>query len=267
MARFSYIQKEACTFAILHRYRLLIFVTREFPKLLLFYRNVTRRVNHRLFVNLNQVAAIKIRNGGGFFFRFQLRPHGIHNADRVTINPPVERFLEAFDKTSADVILVFPNNSNILLTARQAAELYKDSDVRVIPTKTLGEGYFALANLDASQTPEEMKATLTEAAAAVTTGSVSRAIRDTAEARTGEFIGFSGKDILCSCPAREEAVRALAEKLEAKNADICILLKGADAPAEEAEGLRTILEKSCPLTEVILLDGGQPVYDYILVLC
>ena len=184
-----------------------------------------------------------------------------------TMNPSVERFLEAFDAVGAETLLVFPNNGNIILTANQAASLYDKAQVIVIPTKTLGEGYYALANLDSSQTPEEMEATLTEAAASVTTGAVSRAIRDTAEARTGEFIGFSGKDILCSCPSREEAVRILAEKLEAKNADICILLKGADAPAEEAEGLRATLEKSCPLTEVILLDGGQPVYDYILVLC
>ena len=167
----------------------------------------------------------------------------------------------------AETLLVFPNNGNIVLTAKQAASLYDKAQVIVIPTQTLGEGYFALANVDADQDPEQMAAALTEAAASVTTGSISRAIRDTAEARTGEFIGFSGKDILCSCPSREEAVKALAEKLEAKDADICILFQGADAPAEEAEALRASLEQSCPLTEVILLDGGQAVYDYILVLC
>ena len=184
-----------------------------------------------------------------------------------TMNPSVERFLEAFNSTNADVILVFPNNSNIILTANQAAQLYADSRIVVIPTKTLGEGYYALANLDAGQSLEEMTATLTAAAASVTTGSVSRAIRDTQEAKTGQYLGFSGKDILSAGDSRKEALLALAAQLQASQADILILFSGADAPVEEAAALKTQLEQTCPMTEVILLNGGQPVYDYILVLC
>ena len=184
-----------------------------------------------------------------------------------TMNPSVERFLEAFNEVNADTVLVFPNNSNIVLTANQAADLYKDSKIVVIPTKTLGEGYYALANLDADLPLEELTEALQAAAASVTTGSISRAIRDTADARTGDYIGFSGKDILTASASREETVLALAEKLEASRADILILFSGADAPADEAARLKAQLEKSCPMTEVILLDGGQPVYDYILVLC
>ena len=184
-----------------------------------------------------------------------------------TMNPSVERFLEAFNSTNADVILVFPNNSNIILTANQAAQLYADSRIVVIPTKTLGEGYYALANLDAGQSLEEMTATLTAAAASVTTGSVSRAIRDTQEAKTGQYLGFSGKEILSASDSRKEALLALANRLQASQADILVLFSGADAPVDEAAALKTQLEQACPMTEVILLNGGQPVYDYILVLC
>jgi hypothetical protein len=184
-----------------------------------------------------------------------------------TMNPSVERFLEAFMQVNADTVLVFPNNSNIILTANQAADLYKDAKIVVIPTKTLGEGYYALANLDAEQPLEEMTETLKSAAAAVTTGSVSRAIRDTADARIGDYIGFSGKDILTASPSREETVIGLADKLGASGSDILVLFTGADAPADEAARIKSQLEKACPCTEVILIDGGQPVYDYILVLC
>lgn len=184
-----------------------------------------------------------------------------------TMNPSVERFLEAFDEVNAETILVFPNNSNIILTANQAADIYQDSKIIVIPTKTLGEGYYALANLDADQPLEDLTESLKAAAASVTTGSVSRAIRDTAEARNGDYIGFSGKDILTASASREETVLKLAEKLEASQADILVLFSGEDAPANEAAHIKTQLEKACPMTEVILLDGGQPVYDYILVLC
>ena len=184
-----------------------------------------------------------------------------------TMNPSVERFLEAFNEVNADTIFVFPNNSNIILTANQAAGMCADSKIVVIPTKTLGEGYFALANLDPEQPLEELTETLQAAAASVTTGSVSCAIRDAAGAKCGQYIGFSGKDILVAEDGREDAVLALADKLQASQADILILFSGEEAPAEEAETLKTKLEKACPMTEVILIAGGQPVYDYILVLC
>ena len=184
-----------------------------------------------------------------------------------TMNPSVERFLEAFDSVEAETVLVFPNNSNIILTARQAADIYKKARIVVVPTHTLGEGYFAMANLQPDLPLEELTRTLEEAAGAVTTGSVSKAIRDTDDARTGEYIGFSGKDVLCCCPERTEAVKTLAEKLQAGHSDIIILLSGADAPSTEAESLQQELQKNCPMSEVILIDGGQPVYDYILALC
>ncbi len=184
-----------------------------------------------------------------------------------TMNPPVENFLKAFDEVSADVILVLPNNSNILLTAQQAARMYEASRVEVIPTHSLGEGYFALANMDAEADVDTLVSGMTEAASSVTTGSVSVAIRDCDQGRAGDYLGISGKEILCGSPVRSEAAEALASALEASSADILLIFRGMDVPLQEAEQLRNSLEKSCPMTEVILIDGGQPVYDYILVLC
>ncbi len=184
-----------------------------------------------------------------------------------TMNPSVDSFLHAFKGIDAETILVFPNNSNIILTANQAQALYKDSNIVVIPTKTIAEGYYALANMDPELSSDELKAVLQEAAESVTTGQISKAIRDTEIAKTGDFVGFSGKDLLCGSPDRAQALKTLAQKLDASKADICVLFKGEDSPAEEAEQLRSELEKTYPRTEVILLDGGQPVYDYILMLC
>ena len=183
-----------------------------------------------------------------------------------TMNPPVERFLQAFDAVGAETILVFPNNANILLTARQAASLYDKARIEVITTKTLGEGYYSLANLDSSLTVEEMVAGLTEAAQAVTTGLVSRAVRESAAGSKGDWLGLSGKEILCGNPERLPALLSLAEKLNAGSADIAVIFPGADVMEEEAAAAEQALSKAFPRTEVILIPGGQPVYDYILVL-
>ena len=182
-----------------------------------------------------------------------------------TMNPPVERFLRAFDAVDADTVFVLPDNSNILLTARQAADLYDKSDIRVIPCKTLGEGYYALANLDTeSGDADAIEAALTEAVSEVKTGLVSRAIRDSGTVHEGEYIGISGKDILAAGPTPEEALLALAESMEAASSDVLLVFAGAGGT--HSRKLQEDLARKYPRAEVILSSGGQPVYDYILVL-
>jgi len=184
-----------------------------------------------------------------------------------TMNPPVQAFLDAFDRIGADNMLVLPNNSNILLTARQAASIYDKARIEVIPTRNLGEGYFALASLDRSETPDQIVQELTEALQETVTGMVSRAIRDSAAGHTGDYLGFSNKDILCGAPVRRQALEELARRLHAGSHDIAILLSGGDVPAEEAAEAADTLTRLFPRTEISLVEGGQPIYDYILLLC
>ncbi len=184
-----------------------------------------------------------------------------------TMNPPVDRFIQAFDKVDADTIFVLPNNSNILLTARQAAELYDKADIRVIPCKTLGEGYYALANMDAeADNADALETALTEAAGEVVTGLVSRAIRDSGNVREGDYVGISGKEILASGATPESALMALADALGAGSSDVLLVFAGADTAQTDAECVRGKLESMYPRSEVILQSGGQPVYEYILLL-
>ena len=184
-----------------------------------------------------------------------------------TMNPPVGAFIEAFDRIGAENVIVLPNNGNILLTARQAASLYGKSHIEVIPTHDPGQGYFALASLDKTQSAEDIAQALEAAIAETATGLISRAIRDSEAGAKGDYLGISGKDILCSDPDRKAAVLALARGLDAGKRDIAILLHGCDVPADEAASTARMLEETFPATEISLIDGGQPIYDYILLLC
>ena len=188
-----------------------------------------------------------------------------------SMNPSVADFLEAFDRTNASVIYVFPNNSNIIMTANQAAELYKDSDIRVVPTRTIGEGYAAVSVFDPDAGgPDDIFGELTEAAEGVVTAMVSRAIRDSEKDGTvihkNDYLGFTGDKVYVDNASRIEAARQLAERVGAGSFDILILLKGEDADPDEAGSLSAWLSGKYPGTEVILIDGGQPVYDYIMIL-
>lgn len=188
-----------------------------------------------------------------------------------SMNPSAEDFINAFEELDADTIFVFPNNSNIVLTANQAASLYTKADVRVIPSKTIGEGYCAISMLDTSSgDTEQIIAEATEAIEGVVTGLVSRAVRDTEKdglsVKCGDYIGFVGDTIYTDSRNRKEASLALAEKLGAGDYDVALLICGADVSKDEAGELYDELSAKYKRTEFIMIDGGQPIFDYILIL-
>ena len=188
-----------------------------------------------------------------------------------SMNPSAADFIAAFDRVNSDTIFVFPNNSNVILTARQAASLYKDSDVRVLPTKTVGEGYAAISMLEYPEGDvDETVAALEEIIASVVTGFVSRASResekDGVDVREGDFIGFEGGRILVDDGDREKTLLALCEKLDAGKFDVMLVIRGENVSKEEAGEVCKELLATYKRTEIISLDGGQPIHDYIIIL-
>ncbi len=188
-----------------------------------------------------------------------------------SMNPSAESFIEAFESIDADTILVFPNNSNIILTAKQAAALYGKSDVRVIPNKTIGEGYAALSMLDTSSDDvETILAEIDEVISSVVSGTVSRASRDTEKdgvaIHSGDYIGFVGDTIYVDSPSAEESALRLARTLHAEKYDVMLLICGKDPDAKAADALFNELKKTYKRTEIIMIDGGQPVFDYLMIL-
>lgn len=187
-----------------------------------------------------------------------------------SMNPSAEEFVRAFGRINADTIFVFPNNSNVILTAKQAASLYTGSDVRVLPTKTVGEGYVAVSMLDMNAgSADEIVSSLKEVISGVVTGVVCEASRESCfnglDIRPGDFIGFENKHIHVSAPDRRSAVCGLCDRLGAGKYDVMILLCGRDAPQDEVKELSRELSAKYRRTEVITLGGGQPVYDYIII--
>ena len=197
-------------------------------------------------------------------------------ADKVisggqSMNPSTEDFIAAFDSLNADVILVFPNNSNIILTANQAASIYSKAQIVIIPTKTVGEGCVAISMVDPDESDAEaLKTALCEAITAVGTGFVSRAGRDASfkgvYVTEGDYIGFSRDTIYSSEPTRRDALLKLADCLDTSSHDLAMLFSGADTDRTEAEELTAELSKRFPSTEFAHIRGDQPTHDYILVL-
>lgn len=188
-----------------------------------------------------------------------------------SMNPSAEDLLRAFSSVNADTIFVYPNNSNIILTAEQAAALYTESEVRVLPCRSIGECYAALSLLDiSSDDMDRIEAGSIEAMRSVRTGTVAKAsrttMRDGVSVREGDYIGYSDNTIYSDAETAGEAALRLASALAAGDFGILLLVRGAEADPDEAERIRRELEQQYPETEVILLEGGQPIYDYLMIL-
>ncbi|MCR5585069.1 MAG: DAK2 domain-containing protein [Lachnospiraceae bacterium] len=186
-------------------------------------------------------------------------------------NPSSEDFIEAFDNVNADTIFVLPNNGNIVMAAQLAADIYKDSKVVVIPSKSIGDGYAALSMLsydsgDVDTITNEMK----EAMDGVVTGEVTRSVRDAnidgVEIRNNDFIGFSGKNMLASNADKLEATTEMLNKLNAASHEVMIAIYGNTATTEERKEFRRIAGEKFPHTELYEIDGGQDVYDFEIIL-
>ena len=187
-----------------------------------------------------------------------------------SMNPSAEDFITAFDEVNADVIFVFPNNGNIILTAQQAAHLYDKSDVRVIESTTIGAGYASLAMLDTSSgDTNAIVEDLRTAMDGVITAEISHCVRDATidgkEIHTGDYIGFVGKEMLSVNESRLVTVCESIDALNFSRYDFCILICGKDATDEEAQRIEAYVKARYKNKELYIINGGQDVYDYIMI--
>ena len=186
-----------------------------------------------------------------------------------TSNPSASDMLAAFDKANADTVFILPNNGNILLTAKQAGELYNKSDVRVIPTKTIGDCISVLSMLDLTGDPDSIEAAMNEAMEGTVTAEISKSIRaaelNGLSIRSGEYIGIIGKDVVSAdTDCLDTAIAALKLMEPADHSALMIIFgknAGKDIPAE----LAAYAKKKYRRLEVCEIKGGQDIYDLILV--
>ena len=186
-----------------------------------------------------------------------------------TDNPSTEDFLEAFEQIESKTILVLPCNKNIVMAAEQAATLWKNADVCVIPAKTIAEGYSALSMMNLSLSPEEVIRDMEDAIADVTTGLITTCIRDVdyekLSVKKGHFIGLSGDSVLSDSEDRLGAVKQLLQATEGIQEKVVVAgFYGSDVSETEISALEEIFQKDFPWLECGFIEGGQEVYDYIL---
>ena len=185
-----------------------------------------------------------------------------------TMNPSTEDILAAVQATAASTVFVLPNNKNIIMAAEQAIPL-ADRRVIVLPTRTIPQGLTAMLTYNPDANADENAVDMFKAAERVGTGQITYAARNSEfndkKIKEGEILGLVNGKLSFTEKTRNKAIVKLAKQMVNRDTSFITLIYGEDVTDEEAEETRKFIEtKIAKNVEVTLVNGGQPVYYYIL---
>lgn len=217
------------------------------------------------------VAVITVANGDGICALCDDLHAARIIAGGQTMNPSTEDFLVALESLSNSDVIILPNNSNIILAAKQAADLCREKNVYVLPTKTIPQGISALiAYGDARETgsPQRILEAMGEAAAHVVSIEITYATRnvemDGVRVSSGQIIGLVDDKLVAAGDDIEQVARAALQRAHAEDYELATIYYGQDVTAEQAETLAEQLASEFTNLELEVVYGGQPLYPYII---
>lgn len=184
-----------------------------------------------------------------------------------TMNPSAEDIAKAVADAPADTVVVLPNNKNIILTAKQAAEL-SDKPIYVVPTTSVPEAFSALLSYDETKPLEEVGAAMTQAATEVKTGEVTIASRDSSvnkrKIKKGDVIGIASGSLVAGGGTVAKTAMKLIGVMIGPDSEVISLIKGQGLNPAQLGKLEADIAADYPDAEVNVYDGGQPLYPLII---
>ncbi len=185
-----------------------------------------------------------------------------------TMNPSTADIIKEINRTPAEIVFVLPNNKNIIMAAEQSIPLCEDKTVVVIPTKTIPQGITAMLNFDPESEVSDIVETLTESLSDVHTAQVTYAARDSDfdgyAIHAGEYLALLDGKLIGSFTEMPAMLNKMSEAFDELEPEIITVYYGEDVSGEDAETTAKALEEAFPDAEVTVVNGGQPVYYYMI---
>ena len=253
-----------------------IAMSQEFGEFLTFKLD-NMQVQHNEFIRKmpkqervhRQMAVVAVVNGAGMQKVFTDLGCTVVLDGSSKMNTSTQEFLDAFREANADTIVVLPNNKNIVRAAEQAAAMFGESEIHVLPTTSMVEGYYALSmDIPDEVTDKRIKAMLSGAGNIVTL-SQTIASRDYAHngigCKVGEEIALVNDRLVFSCRDTIEAVMGGLHKIEGiADKEYCVIFRGEDVDPAQESSLEDAIREEYPLLELQFMDGGQRIYRWLL---
>ena len=184
-----------------------------------------------------------------------------------TMNPSTQDILEAVNKVPAETVFVLPNNKNIIMAAQQVDAL-TPKNVVVISSKTVPQGVTAMLSFDPEGTVEANTEAMTQALPTVETMQITYAARnsdfDGYDIHEGDYLAMVGSSLFGTSQDINVLLRSLAEKVRDEGKEYVTIYYGCDTKEKYAQKTADLFADICPAAEVNLINGGQPVYYYLI---
>ena len=212
-------------------------------------------------------AVVAVASGDGIAELFgNLGVHGVVTGGQ-TLNPSTQELLDAVEHMNAQQVVILPNNKNIIPVAQQVDGLTK-KEVRVVPTCSMPEALAALVAYDPEASAEHNGSEMAKAAAAVVTGEVTTAVRDTktdaGAVKAGDSIGIvRGDGVVAIAPDVFECSTALLKHIVSADRELLTVIVGVDAKAATTEKIVEWVGEHFPAIACEVHRGGQPLYPYL----
>ena len=197
------------------------------------------------------------------------------NIDKIiaggqTMNPSTEDIYNAMEEIDAENIIIFPNNKNIIMSAKQAAEV-SDKNAVVVETRSIPEAFSAILEFDESLSPEENLENMNEVIEDIHIAEVSISIRDTTvnniEIKKDNYIGIlDGKIVATDTTIENTAEKAIIDLVEDEDISLITIYYGEEVDKRQAKDFSKKLSKKFKHVDCELVFGGQPVYYYTITL-
>ena len=185
-----------------------------------------------------------------------------------TMNPSTEDILKQIQKTPAEIVYVLPNNKNIIMAAQQCVDLVEDKKVIVLPAKTVPQGISAMIAVNPDGDEAENTAAMEEAMSLVTTMEVTYAARDSEfdgqAIHAGDYLLLVDNQLFGTEKDLHTALDKLAQASKERAGEFISIFYGEGVDPDQAEQALALFQTACPDAEITMLEGGQPVYHYLI---
>ena len=185
-----------------------------------------------------------------------------------TMNPSTEDILKQIQKTPAEIVYVLPNNKNIIMAAQQCVDLVEDKKVIVLPAKTVPQGISAMIAVNPDGDEAENTAAMEEAMSLVTTMEVTYAARDSEfdgqAIHAGDYLLLVDNQLFGTEKDLHTALDKLAQASKEQAGEFISIFYGEGVDPDQAEQALALFQTACPDAEITMLEGGQPVYHYLI---
>lgn len=184
-----------------------------------------------------------------------------------SMNPSTEDFIKSIEKVFANNIIIFPNNKNIIMSAKQTKELLPEKNIHVVETKSISQGYAAMIAFDPTMKINENLDVMNEVIENMSYGSITSSIRDTnldgLEIKKDDYISLLNGKIISSNSDLTETGKVLLKKMIKPDSEILTIFVGNNTNKKTLETFKTYVRTFNSDVEIESIDGKQNIYFYL----